>query len=265
MKKADFKPVFLPFKSLKFDAANRMVNSEQVQILKELVLRHGVLRAVILVHLYGENIIVDGQHLATALNELKQEIPCVVVPCANEEEKIELMSSLNRVANNWKIANYIHAYKTSGNKHYAVLEKILADSKEITKTDKTLKIQDCVLHAIYAGKNRGAAKDDIEKGDFVVVDKKAGDEIVNKMYDCQGAGLPSNSRKANEALANMIFDLTTKGFYNHLGFLSAIANKAKNGGIIFPDNENELKNELRKLHDTAPKIVKTAKKVAVKN
>lgn len=254
MKPTDLKNrMFISFSQLVFDSANREVGRKQVETLKQSVVLYGVLRPVVVVFMNGKKIIVDGQHLATALFELKLPIECAVVPCANHDEKIQLMSYLNRIANAWTLADYIHANKDLGKKDYVAISSILSGAKIVSKGNKKLKVQDCLLFAVYSQKNRGVAKDEIKEGNFRIADRKAGDKLIQQIYDCQRAGLPSNSRKVNEYLISLINDQSKKGLYNHTKF---ITNIRKAGEIIFPDNDAQIKNELRKIYEGQTKSKK---------
>ena len=247
MKTTDLKNrMFIPFNKLTFDASNRQVDLKHVEVLKESVVLYTAFRPVVVVIMNGLNIVVDGQHLAHALYDLKMPIECAVVPCENHDEKIKLMSYLNRIANAWTIFDHIHAHKAAGKKDYLAISSIISGSKIISKQNKNLKLQDCLLFAVYSEKNRGVAKDDIKDGSYKIVDRKKADALVQKVYDCQRAGLPCNSRKINEYLISLINDQTKKGFYNHAKF---IANIKKAGTVVFPDNDALIKDTLRKIYE----------------
>lgn len=241
--------LFLEFAKFTFHKANRFINPNQVDILKDSILKNNVLRLVIVVKLFGKYIIVDGQHLAYALKELGMPIECIVVPCKDENEMVELMSDLNRIANNWKLDNYIHAHKELGKKDYIALTSILSGSKIISTKNPKLKIQDCLIHAIYSQKVRSIAKNEIEKGTFTIPNRKMADVLIQQIYDCQRNGLPSNSRKVNEALMNFIIEQEKKGLYNHNKMLKNIKALSTKKAIEFPDNESNIKATLRLIYE----------------
>ena len=95
---------------------NRGVDSKHVQKMIASIRKMGVLRCVItcttdIIEGVKKTYIIDGQHLATALEREGQPIPCVDIKIESEEDLIEKMAYLNNSSKSWDLMNYINAWK----------------------------------------------------------------------------------------------------------------------------------------------------------
>lgn len=95
---------------------NRGVDSKHVQKMITSIRKMGVIRTVIttttnIVEGITKTYIIDGQHLATALEREGQPIPYIEVSVESEEDLIEKMAYLNNSSKSWDLMNYINAWK----------------------------------------------------------------------------------------------------------------------------------------------------------
>ena len=95
---------------------NRAIDSKHVQKMITSVRKMGVIRCVVtcttnLIEGVTKTYIIDGQHLATALEREGYPIPYIEVKIESEEELIEQMAYLNNSSKSWDMMNYINAWK----------------------------------------------------------------------------------------------------------------------------------------------------------
>ena len=95
---------------------NRGIDSKHVQKMITSIRKIGVIRAVITTTtniIEGDNktYIIDGQHLATALEREGAAIPYFDIDITSEEDLIEKMAYLNNSSKSWDLMNYINAWK----------------------------------------------------------------------------------------------------------------------------------------------------------
>lgn len=95
---------------------NRGVDSKHVQKMITSIRKMGVIRTVIttttnIVEGITKTYIIDGQHLATALEREGQPIPYIDISVESEEDLIEKMAYLNNSSKSWDLMNYINAWK----------------------------------------------------------------------------------------------------------------------------------------------------------
>jgi hypothetical protein len=95
---------------------NRGIDSKHVQKMITSIRKMGVIRTVIttttnIVEGVNKTYIIDGQHLATALEREGQPIPYIDVSVESEEDLIEKMAYLNNSSKSWDLMNYINAWK----------------------------------------------------------------------------------------------------------------------------------------------------------
>jgi hypothetical protein len=95
---------------------NRGIDSKHVQKMIASIRKMGVIRCVIacttnIIEGTLETYIIDGQHLATALEREGQPIPYIEITVASEEDLIEKMAYLNNSSKSWDLLNYINAWK----------------------------------------------------------------------------------------------------------------------------------------------------------
>lgn len=95
---------------------NRGIDSKHVQKMIASIRKMGVLRCVIttttnIVEGETKRYIIDGQHLATALEREGMPIPYVDIKVESEEDLIEKMAYLNNSSKSWDLMNYINSWK----------------------------------------------------------------------------------------------------------------------------------------------------------
>lgn len=95
---------------------NRGIDSKHVQKMIASIRKMGVLRCVItcttdMIEGQKKTYVIDGQHLATALEREGQPIPCIDIKVESEEDLIEKMAYLNNSSKSWDLMNYINAWK----------------------------------------------------------------------------------------------------------------------------------------------------------
>ena len=95
---------------------NRGIDSKHVQKMIASLRMLGCTRAVIACYtniIEGEwkTYIIDGQHLATALEREDQPIPYIEIEITSEEDLIEKMAFLNNSSKSWDLMNFINAWK----------------------------------------------------------------------------------------------------------------------------------------------------------
>lgn len=95
---------------------NRGIDSKHVQKMITSIRKMGVIRCVIAVTtdiIEGVQLtyILDGQHLAMALEREGLPIPYIEITVESEEDLIEKMAYLNNSSKSWDLMNYINAWK----------------------------------------------------------------------------------------------------------------------------------------------------------
>lgn len=216
------------YDQLLFVEQNRNIKPKHVKRMKESVLKHGVLRLVIVVFddLTGKYVIVDGQHLAKSLMELGREIECQIVDLENETHLTQLMIDLNNISESWKLFDYVHGWAMSGKRDYKILKQSILNSG----------LQETVVLMAYARKSRGLATKELKQGTFKITDKKYGDTIINYVKECNNY-LPS-CRAVNQALVELIVSV---GDYNHKQMIKALKNDKT---FVLSNTESNIYNQL---------------------
>ena len=95
---------------------NRSIDSKHVQTMIASLREQGCVRAVQccktnLIEGVEKLYIIDGQHLATALEREGRPIPYIVRSIDSEEDLIRKMAYLNNSSKSWDLMNYINAWK----------------------------------------------------------------------------------------------------------------------------------------------------------
>lgn len=95
---------------------NRCIDSKHVQKMIASLRIQGCLRVVICCRtniIEGEwkTYIIDGQHMATALEREGQPIPYIEIDIKSEEDLIKKMAYLNNSSKSWDMMNFINAWK----------------------------------------------------------------------------------------------------------------------------------------------------------
>ena len=156
---------------------NRGVDSKHVQKMITSIRKMGVLRCVIttttnIIEGVNKTYIIDGQHLATALEREEQPIPYIDIEIKSEEELIQKMAYLNNSSKSWDLMNYINAWKM-----------IRPDYMKLFKWKNMYDIEVSMLTAI--GVNNYAMKGNtqtLKTGQFQITNPKA-EEMCKQFND----------------------------------------------------------------------------------
>lgn len=149
---------------------NRDIDSKHVQKMIASIRKMGVLRCVIacttnIIEGVSKTYIIDGQHLATALEREGQPIPYIEIEIKSEADLIEKMAYLNNSSKSWDLMNYINAWKM-----------IQPDYMKLFKWKNMYDIEITMLAAI--GVNNAGIKhstQSIKTGDFRITNQNAED------------------------------------------------------------------------------------------
>lgn len=107
---------FAPSSKFSILPMNREIDSKHVQKMVTSIKKMGVIRPVIacrtnmfdgITKLY----IIDGQHLATAMASVGEDVPYSVIDVADENDLVDKMAYLNNSSKSWDLMNYVHAFK----------------------------------------------------------------------------------------------------------------------------------------------------------
>lgn len=147
---------------------NRAIDSKHVQKMISSIRKMGVLRCVItcttdMIEGQKKTYVIDGQHLATALERESKPIPYIEIGVESEEDLIEKMAYLNNSSKSWDLMNYINAWKM-----------IRPDYMKLFKWKNMYDIEITMLAMI--GVNNAGIKHNtstIKTGNFVITNPKA--------------------------------------------------------------------------------------------
>jgi hypothetical protein len=218
-------------------AINRPVSGVGVNIMRESVIRNGILRRVILTwdSKKSRYYIVDGQHLVEALKQLESDIPCLVVSVENEAQLVQLMIDLNNISRTWKLVDYINGWRESGNKDY----RLLMNAKDVMYPD----VQLSVIIQAYAQTTRGKATKMVKEGTFKITNRDESERIIDSVSSCLGY-LP-NTRPINESLVKLM--LTTED-YNQKKMITNLKDAVKRNVNFVLKGETETYKLLEKIY-----------------
>jgi hypothetical protein len=95
---------------------NRGIDSKHVQKMIASIRKMGIIRCVItcttdIIEGIMKTYVIDGQHLATALEREGMPIPYIEINIESEEDLVEKMAYLNNSSKSWDMMNYINAWK----------------------------------------------------------------------------------------------------------------------------------------------------------
>ena len=131
--------------------------------------------------------VLDGQHLITALQRLGMDIPYVTLYSEDLKEIIELIALLNASSKSWVLIDYIVAWKALPEKEdYKVLYNA------IQTNDLTPNLT-AICYGVYDSKDVSKA---IKRGDYTIINKKKGDEILKNVCDIFGVLRGRNNNRA---------------------------------------------------------------------
>jgi hypothetical protein len=136
---------------------NREIRSKHVEELVESIRNMGIIRPVVACQtnvIEGEDklYIIDGQHLATALERENMQIPYTTIEVEDEKDLIHKMGKLNNSSKSWVLIDYVNAYKFCNNDYRTLLKyknlynleimmaaSICRNQYAITSNSKTIK------------------------------------------------------------------------------------------------------------------------------
>jgi len=197
---------------------NRGIDSKHVQKMISSIRLMGVVRPVVTTTtnvIEGEvkTYIIDGQHLATALEREGLPIPHVDIAVESEEDLIAKMAYLNNSSKSWDLMNYINAWKM-----------IRPDYMKLFKWKNMYDIEITMLAAI--GVNNAGIKyttSTIKTGNFQITNTKA-EEMCKAFNDIfLKIGMSDRSVKFQFLAAF----LQAYGTYNHTRVMSNIEKHMK--------------------------------------
>ena len=197
---------------------NRGIDSKHVQKMISSIRLMGVVRPVVTTTtnvIEGEvkTYIIDGQHLATALERENLPIPHVDIAVESEEDLIAKMAYLNNSSKSWDLMNYINAWKM-----------IRPDYMKLFKWKNMYDIEITMLAAI--GVNNAGIKyttSTIKTGNFQITNSKA-EEMCKAFNDIfLKIGMSDRSVKFQFLAAF----LQAYGTYNHTKVMSNIEKHMK--------------------------------------
>lgn len=197
---------------------NRGIDSKHVQKMITSIRKMGVLRCVIttttdIIEGEKKRYIIDGQHLATALEREEMPIPFIDITVDSEEDLIEKMAYLNNSSKSWDLMNYINSWKM-----------IRPDYMKLFKWKNMYDIEITMLAAI--GINNASIKystQSIKTGDFRITNPKA-EEMCKAFNDIfLKIGMSDRSVKFQFLAAF----LQAYGTYNHTKVMSNIEKHMK--------------------------------------
>jgi len=197
---------------------NRGIDSKHVQKMISSIRLMGVIRPVVTTTtnvIEGETktYIIDGQHLATALEREGLSIPHVDIAVESEEDLVEKMAYLNNSSKSWDLMNYINAWKM-----------IRPDYMKLFKWKNMYDIEITMLAAI--GINNAGIRNttsSIKTGNFQITNPKAEDmcKAFNDIF--LKIGMSDRSVKFQFLAAF----LQAHGTYNHTKVMSNIEKHMK--------------------------------------
>ena len=197
---------------------NRGIDSKHVQKMISSIRLMGVIRPVVTTTtnvIEGETktYIIDGQHLATALEREGLSIPHVDIAVESEEDLVEKMAYLNNSSKSWDLMNYINAWKM-----------IRPDYMKLFKWKNMYDIEITMLAAI--GINNAGIRNttsSIKTGNFQITNSKA-EEMCKAFNDIfLKIGMSDRSVKFQFLAAF----LQAYGTYNHTKVMSNIEKHMK--------------------------------------
>jgi len=197
---------------------NRAIDSKHVQKMIASLRLQGCVRVVQCCRtniIEGEEklYIIDGQHLATALEREGQPIPYIETEVTSEEDLIEKMAYLNNSSKSWDLMNFINAWKM-----------IRPDYMKLFKWKNMYDIEITMLAAI--GINNAGIKyttSTIKTGNFQITNPKAEDMCKEFNDIFLKIGMSDRSVKFQFLAAF----LQAYGTYNHTKVMSNIEKHMK--------------------------------------
>lgn len=196
---------------------NRDVDSAHVQKMIKSIRAMGVIRPVVICETtcidgVKRKYILDGQHLATALEREGLEIPFTEISVTDEKDIVHKMALLNNSSKSWTLLNYVNAYKM----YYP-------DYMKLFKWKNMYDIEPLMLAQIAYNTCvwNGSLSKIIKQGDFEIKNPKA--EEMCKAFNDFFIKLGRADRWIKSKFLSAF--IQAYGRYNHT---TALANMSKN-------------------------------------
>lgn len=158
----------------KFDfmSTNRDLSETHLQKLKNQLSTIGQIMPILVTN---DMKIIDGQHRYTVLRTLGKPVKYII----SEHEGIEAVHSINTTAKNWNIIDYITQYSKEENENYKYLLETFSDIKKTPYRIPVLTLAK-LMYGDYSVSSKQLSSEIIQDGSFVVVNKDAFDEILER-------------------------------------------------------------------------------------
>lgn len=133
---------------------------------------------------FGEDfIILDGQHRFEAAKQLGIPIKYVI-----EQQRDLDIAEINAPQEKWSISDYITAYVSQGNKHYAYINQMVAHTK----------FPQGLVISMLAGEvaSNGNQHDRVKRGTFVVKDTQSIKDVLSVCEVLERAGCPFSRKRS---------------------------------------------------------------------
>lgn len=179
--------------------------------------------------------ILDGQHLFTALQRQNMNIPYVTVYSECMKEIVEWIACLNASSKSWVLMDYIMAWKALPEKHdYVTLYN------SIVKND----LPPNLTSICYCVEDQRNISSIIKKGDFVVINKTKGDEILKHVSDIFGVvkGRHNNRAVIHDFVSTYVKWRYATSIYDHKKFLKYVKDNEEKFLMLMatPDQTNKI-------------------------
>lgn len=201
---------------------NRPIIPSHVTKIVNSIQRMGVVRPVVtVVTSCIDNIrrryVLDGQHLITALQRLGMDIPYVTLQSESLQEIVEWIALLNASSRSWTLIDYIVSWKALPEKEdYRIL------FKAIQTNDLTPNLT-AICYGVHDSKDVSKA---IKKGEYSIINKKKGDEILKNVSDIFGVlrGRHNNRAVIHDFVSTYVKWRYSISNYKHEQFLEYVNN-----------------------------------------
>ena len=161
--------------------------------------------------------VLDGQHLITGLNREGKDIPYITRYTESLQQIVEWIALLNASSKSWTLIDYITAWKALPEKEdYRIL------FKAIQTNDLTPNLT-AICYGVYDHKDVSKA---IKKGEYSIINKKKGDEILKNVSDIFGIlrGRHNNRAVIHDFVSTYVKWRYSVSNYKHEEFLNYVNN-----------------------------------------
>ena len=195
---------------------NRDISSAHVKKMVESIKKCGLLRLPVIgdVSAFSEKgkVVVDGQHLCTAITKLPpghelSKVPVIIKKYESKKQLIADIAKLNNTQKKWSDLDYLEAWYKYGSQN-----KNFSDYAHLYNITKSAfpQISFGVILEIYLVE--GGKKDKFREGDMVLKNKENGDKIISmcnyflEEFDAPATFMVALSRVLKRKIANRSID-----------------------------------------------------------